>query len=137
MMRVVLDTNIMVSMALGGQVGEINDEWRAGKFLLVVSDEIVSEYLDVLQRPKLHLKSQTIAVIMGRVYRKAEFISPRERLSNVQPDAKDDKFLEAATAGKVDFIVSGDKHLLALKEFRSIRIISGREFLDWLQVRNA
>lgn len=136
MKRVVLDTNILVSMALGGEVGKVNDEWKAEKFLLIVSDEIVSEYLDVLQRPKLHLKSQTIAIIMGRVYRKAELVSPAERISNIQPDPKDDKFLEAAITGKVDFIVSGDKHLLDLKEFRSIPILSGREFLDWLQTTN-
>jgi putative PIN family toxin of toxin-antitoxin system len=48
-------------------------------------------------------------------------------------DGKDDKFLEAAVSGKVDFIVSGDSHLLAIKEFRSIPIITGREFLDWLK----
>ncbi|MBI5353701.1 MAG: putative toxin-antitoxin system toxin component, PIN family [Chloroflexi bacterium] len=133
MKRVVLDTNILVSMALGGEVGKVNDEWKAEKFLLIVSDEIVSEYLDVLQRPKLHLKPYTIAVIMGRIYRKAEFVAPTERTPNIQPDPKDDKFLEAAIAGKVDIIVSGDKHLLDLKEFRSIPIITGREFLDWLK----
>jgi putative PIN family toxin of toxin-antitoxin system len=130
MKRVILDTNIFISMALGGQVGKINDRWRAGNFLLVVSDDIVSEYLDVLQRPKLHLKSRTIAVITGRIYRKAKFVKPEERISGVQPDPKDDKFLEAALAGQVDFIVSGDKHLLELKKFRSIPIISPREFLD-------
>ena len=133
MKRVVLDTNIMVSMALGGQVGEINDEWRAGNFQLIVSEEIVSEYLEVLQRPKLNLKARTVAVIIARVYRKAEFVSPKEQIAHIQPDPKDDKFLEAAIAGKVDFIVSGDKHLLNLKEFRSIPIITGREFLDWLK----
>ena len=133
MKRVLLDTNILVSMALGGEVGKINDAWKAENFLLIVSDEIVSEYLEVLQRPKLHLKSRTIAVIIGRVYRKAEFVVPMERMPNIQPDPKDDKFLEAAIAGKVDFIVSGDQHLLDLKEFRSIPILTGREFLGWLK----
>jgi len=133
MRRVILDTNILVSMALGGEVGNVAEEWKAEKFLLVVSDEIVSEYLDVLQRPKLHLKPRTIAVIIARVYRKAEFVSPQEQIASIQPDPKDDKFLEAAIAGNVDFIVSGDKHLLDLKEFRSIPIITGREFLDWLK----
>jgi putative PIN family toxin of toxin-antitoxin system len=130
MKRVILDTNILVSMALGGQVGKINDEWRAGEFLLVVSEDIVSEYLDVLQRPRLHLKSLTIAVIIGRIYRKAKFVKPEERVFGIQPDPKDDKFLEAALAGQVDVIVSGDKHLLDLKKFRSIPIITAREFLD-------
>ena len=49
MKPVILDTNILVSMALGGEVGNLNDEWKSEKFLLIVSDEIVSEYLDVLQ----------------------------------------------------------------------------------------
>lgn len=133
MKRVVLDTNIFVSMVMGGQVGKINDEWRAGKFILVVSEDIVSEYLDVLQRPKLHLKSRTIATIVNRVYRKAEFVTPQEKIVVVLADTSDNKFLEAAITGKTDYIVSGDKHLLDLKEYRSIPIITAREFIDILE----
>ena len=133
MKRVVLDTNIFVSMALGGHVGKINDEWRAGKFILVVSEDIVSEYLDVLQRPKLHLKSRTIAAIVSRVYRRAEFVAPEEKIFVILADTSDNKFLEAAITGKTDYIVSGDKHLLDLREFRSIPIITAREFIDWLE----
>jgi len=48
-------------------------------------------------------------------------------------DPTDDKFLEAAVAGNVDFIVSGDNHLLALRLFREIPIIPAREFISWLQ----
>lgn len=134
MKRVVLDTNIFVSMALGGQVGKINDEWRAGKFILVVSEDIVSEYLDVLQRPKLHLKSRIIAAIVNRVYRKAEFVTPEEKIFVVLADTTDNKFVEAAIKGKTDYIVSGDKHLLELKEYKSIPIITAREFIDILEV---
>ena len=133
MKRVVLDTNIFVSMALGGQVGKINDEWRAGKFILVVSEDIVSEYLDVLQRPKLHLKSRTIATIINRIYRKAEFVTPKEQVGAIQVDPTDNKFIEAAIVEKADYIVSGDKHLLELKNFRSIPIITAHEFLDQLE----
>jgi len=103
------------------------------KFLLLVSEEIVSEYLEILQRPKFHLKPRTVSIIIRRIYRKAKFIKPRERVKNVQPDPKDDKFLEAAISGKLDFIVSGDKHLLGLRKFRSIPIITAREFLDILE----
>ena len=133
MKRVVLDTNIFVSMAMGGQVGKINDNWRAGEFTLVVSEDIVSEYLDVLQRAKLHLKSRTIAIIVNRIYRKAEFATPGESVSIIQADPTDNKFIEAAIAGKADYIVSGDKHLLGIKEFQSIPIITAREFIDLLE----
>ena len=132
MMRIILDTNIFVSMALGGQVGKINDGWRAGKFILVVSEDIVSEYLDVLQRPKLHLKSRTIAAIISRVYRRAEFVEPNEKIFVILADTSDNKFLEAAIVGETDYIVSGDKHLLDLKTFESIPIITAREFLEIL-----
>jgi len=133
MRRVVLDTNIFVSMALGGHVGKINDEWRAGKFILVVSEDIVSEYLGVLQRPKLHLKSSTIAAIVNRVYRKAEFVAPEEKIFVVLADTSDNKFIEAAITGETDYIVSGDKHLLELKEYKFIPIISAREFIHILE----
>lgn len=133
MKRVVLDTNIFVSMALGGQVGIINDEWRAGKFTLVVTEDIVSEYLDVLQRPKLRLKSRTIATIVNRVYRKAEFVAPEAEILVVLADTSDNKFIEAAITGKADYIVSGDKHLLELKEYESISIISARKFIGILE----
>jgi hypothetical protein len=133
MKRVVLDTNIFVSMALGGHVGKINDKWRAGKFILVVSEDIVSEYLEVLQRPKLRLKSRTIAAIVNRVYRKAEFVAPEEKIFVVLADTTDNKFIEAAITGKTDYIVSGDKHLLEQKEYESIPIITAREFIDILE----
>lgn len=133
MKRVVLDTNIFVSMALGGHVGKINDEWRAGKFILVVSEDIVSEYLEVLQRPKLRLKSRSIATIVNRVYRKAEFVAPEEKIFVVLADTTDNKFIEAAIKANTDYIVSGDKHLLDLKEYKSIPIITAREFIGILE----
>lgn len=132
-MRVILDTNVFISMALGGQVGKINDGWKAGKFTLVVSDDIVSEYLDVLRKPKLHLSSHTVTAIVNRIYRKAKFTTPKEQVTVIESDSSDNKFLEAAIAGRVDFIVSGNKHLLDLQEFRSIPILTAREFIAMLE----
>ena len=131
-MRVVLDTNILVSMALGGAVGKIEAEWKADKFIILVSDEIVSEYLNVLQRPKLHLSQTVILAIVNRLYRKAEFVTPTEKISAIAADSTDDKFLEAAVAGGAECIVSGDHHLLDLAVFRAIPILDAQEFLERL-----
>lgn len=131
-MRVVLDTNIFVSMTMGGRVGKINDARRAGRFSLLVSDVIVSEYLAVLQRPKLHLTSRVVALTIGRVQRKAEFVIPSETVTAITADPSDNKFPEAALAGKVDCVVSGDNHLLELKSFRGIPIMTGHEFIERL-----
>ena len=94
----------------------------------------MNEYFEVLNRPKFGLKQETIDKIAGFIYQFSEFVVPEEKIKFIEDDPKDDKFLEAAIAGKVDFIVSGDKHLLDLKEFRSIPIITGRDLLDWLKM---
>jgi putative PIN family toxin of toxin-antitoxin system len=131
-MHAVLDTNVFVSMLMGGRVGQINDAWREGKFTLVVSDEIVSEYLDVLQRPKFRLSPQLILFVMGRVQRKAQFVLPTERITAVIADPTDNKFLEAALAGQADCVVTGDKHLLPLHPFRDISILKAHQFIEQL-----
>ena len=133
MKRAVLDTNIVVSSALGGALVLILEKWDDGKFTVIVTSEILGEYFEVLNRPKFRLKQETIDKITRYLYQFSEFVVPEERIQFVEADPKDDKFLEAAIAGKVDFIVSGDNHLLALKEFRSIPIVSGREFINWLE----
>ena len=49
-MRVVLDTNVFVSAVLGGKLGIILDEWKAGKFTLIVTDSVAAEYIDVINQ---------------------------------------------------------------------------------------
>ena len=132
-MRVVLDTNVFVSMALGGQVGQINDAWKAKRFTLVVSDAIFSEYLDVLSRPKLRLTAEIVSSVTMRVQRKAKFVTPNESIDAIKSDPSDNKFLEAALEGKAIYVVSGDSHLLELTSFRKIQIVSAREFITKLQ----
>jgi uncharacterized protein len=133
MKRAILDTNIIISSALGGALVLILERWDKGEFTVIVTSDILREYFEVLNRPKFKLKQETIDKITRYIYQFSEFVIPEENLKLIEADPADDKFLEAAIAGKVDFIVSGDDHLLELKEFRSIPILSGREFMDWLQ----
>ena len=133
MKRTVLDTNIIISSALGGALVLILERWDEGAFTVIVTSDILREYFEVLNRPKFKLKQETIDKITRYIYQFSEFVIPEEKIKLIEADPADDKFLEAAIAGKVDFIVSGDTHLLELKEFRSIPILSGREFMDWLQ----
>jgi putative PIN family toxin of toxin-antitoxin system len=130
MKRVVLDTNIIVSSALGGALETIMERWDQGKFTVVVTSDILKEYFQVLNRPQFRLKQDTKDKITRYLYQFSEFVVPEESIRFIEADPKDDKFLEAAISGQADFIVSGDKHLLNLKNFRSIPIITAREFLD-------
>ena len=63
----------------------------------------------------------------------AEFVDPEEDITTVEADLDDDKFLEAAVAGNVDYIVSGDQHLLDFGLFRGIDIVDPRTFYEHLE----
>ncbi|GJQ35492.1 MAG: PIN domain-containing protein [Anaerolineaceae bacterium] len=132
MMRIVLDTNIFISSVLGGKLKIIVDEWKAGKFKLIVSEAIAREYLDVINRPKFNIPPIEIVTVTEFLLQAAEFVTPEEQIVVVVADPTDNKFLEAAIAGKVDYIVSGDRHLLELGSFREIPIIKAMDFTELL-----
>lgn len=132
MLRVVLDTNVFVSglRVKRSKPAQIVDLWREERFQLIVSDAVFEEYLVVLSQPVLKIDLADVRAVMQYVYLKAEFIHPGQRIHVVKDDPSDDKFIECAAAAKADFIVSGDKHLLALGEFGDIKIVSVAEFLE-------
>lgn len=78
MKRVVLDINVFVSSVLGKRLGIILDFWKTRKFTLIVSNEILDEYLEVMARPKFHLPQQVITEISAFLFAYAEFVIPAE-----------------------------------------------------------
>ncbi|MCC6498714.1 MAG: putative toxin-antitoxin system toxin component, PIN family [Anaerolineales bacterium] len=135
-MRVVIDTNIMVSAYLGGVLETVIIRWRSGKFTLIVSNEIADEYHEVLNRPKFKIEREEVDDFFALLFSRAEFVEPAEGIDVIKSDSSDNKFLEAAIAGQADYIVSGDNHLLDLREFRSIPIITARKFIEKLDEAN-
>jgi len=132
-MRVVIDTNIIVSAYLGGALKAIIVSWKSGKFTLVVSDAISDEYHEVLKRPKFQIERAELDDFFALLLDKAEFVIPLETINVITSDSSDNKFIEAAIAGKAKLIVSGDNHLLELKSFRDIPIITAKEFIKQLE----
>src|ERR1043166_2012120 len=98
-MRVVLDTNVLVSSVLGGALGVILDQWKQGKFDLVISEVIAHEYLDVINRPKFKIPNDEIVAVTDLLFHRAEFVTPEETINVISADPTDNKFLEAAVAG--------------------------------------
>jgi len=129
--RVVLDTNVLVS-ALGwqGLPIEILDNCTDNKYILVLSSEIISEVEVVLHREKFDFipaeKKESFILLLMKL---AENVSPTVKLDIIKADPTDNIILECAVAGNADYIVSGDKHLLDLKEFSGIQILKPAEFL--------
>lgn len=132
-MRIVLDTNVLVSMILGGRLQALVDYWDQKHFVVLVSAEIMAEYAVVLARAKFGLPHDIVDSIIAYIERKAEFVAPVETITEIVADPADNRFLECAVSGHADFLVSGDPDLNLLKRFREIPILTPRDFRDLLE----
>lgn len=128
--RVVVDTNVMVSALLKstGAPSRILDLWVQGVFDLIVSQQILDEYFEVLVRKGI--EPNLVAVLSRRVNRYARIVVPKTALDVVKQNASDNRFLECAVEGNADYLVSGDRHLLELKRFGETEIVTPTKFLE-------
>ncbi|SFR36483.1 putative toxin-antitoxin system toxin component, PIN family [Halogeometricum limi] len=134
-MRAVLDTNVLISSVLStGVPHEIVVKGFEGEYEIVVSVETLTEFRRTLLKypERFHLEENEVQKEVETIRYFAEFVDPEEEVRAVEDDPDDDKFLEAAIAGDVDYIVSGDKHLLDLDSFRGIPIVEPRTFYERL-----
>jgi len=129
--RVVLDTNVVVSALLfRGELSCLHALWKKKAFVIAASREIIEEYIRVLAYPKFKLTEREIeALINEELLPYIEPVTDCEDINGVCQDPDDDKFLACAVAGNVDFIVSGDAHLLSLKKYEGRAIITAEKFL--------
>jgi putative PIN family toxin of toxin-antitoxin system len=129
--RVVLDTSVFISaMLFGGGPGRLVSLWQQDQIMLLLTSEVLKEYVRVLSYPKFRLTSEEIkSLIEIEVMPFSEPVKVMTRLRIIDQDPADNKFLELAVDGKAHFIVSGDKHLLDLASYEGIEIISTAEFL--------
>ena len=79
---------------------------------------------------KFHFDATDTTLFIEKIQRIAEIANPDFRLAAVPGDEDDNRVLECAVAGKADFIVSGDKHLLRLGSYEGIAILTVRQFLQ-------
>lgn len=128
-MRVVFDSNIFISALVipGGQAEQALFRILDGTDTLLISKAILDEVLATLARKfgrDPEALSQT-AVVLTEM---AEVVKPEHSVQVFQDDP-DNRVLECAEAGRADCIVTGDKTMLRLKQYRNIRLISLREYL--------
>ena len=139
-MRVVLDANVLVSgfISARGSPAKVLDCWREEKFDVVVSLPILQELDRVLHYPRLQnryrLPEDKIQGLLRRLRRQAIEVEPSEEVALIESDPADDRYLECALAGRVQFIVSGDRHLLELGEFQEIQILTPAGFLAFMEL---
>jgi putative PIN family toxin of toxin-antitoxin system len=140
MLRVVIDTNIIVSGILShhGAPALVLDAWRDRLFLMISSPAIVTEVKSVLQydriRNKYKLTDEEIDQIVSLIEHDALLVPGMADVAGSIPaDPMDEIVLACAVDGQADLIVSGDHHLLDLGAYRNTRIVSARQFLELLK----
>ena len=137
-MEVVLDVNILVSSLIGkGKPRELWLKAVSGEFQLVLSRRIVEEFVQVISRPKFqrYLGERDVLDFLEALSTRAKIVRTRSRLRIIREDPEDNSILAAAYDGRADYIVSGDRHLLGLREFEGIKILTVERILELLLSR--
>jgi putative PIN family toxin of toxin-antitoxin system len=137
-MRALLDTNVLVSALIkAGKPRELFNKLARDKEI-VLSKAIFEEFLDVMEDPKVakYTSEQDVAVFLKTLGNAARIVQVKSRFKAVKADPDDDIIVRAAYDAKADYIVSGDRHLLSLKKFKGIRILTVDEMLNVLNTKN-
>ena len=133
--KVVLDTNVLISAFLWQKnAKEIFNLAKEDKIQICVAKEILDEFYRALCYPKfssrLKLIGKTPEEIINEFLEIVKFYPTKKfKTVIVKEDSSDDKFLSTALSSGALFVVSGNKHLLKLKEFKGVSIMSSNEFL--------
>ena len=134
-MKIVLDTNVLLSALI--KKGKPRTVLSAiiRQHNLILSRKILEEFTETVTDPKIgkYAGERDIARFLRDIANAAKIIRVKSKFKVVKQDPDDDVILATAYDGNADYIVSGDKHLLKLKEFRGIKIVSVREMLDLLK----
>ena len=139
-MRVVIDTNVLVSGLFGiknSPSSQILSAIRAQKIILVTSPSILDEVNEVINRDRIVEKTKMSPKermdFMGKLIERSDVTAGKQLPQILGRDAKDDKFLSCAFEAQADYIITGDEDLLVLGKFKGTKIVTPREFLKNLK----
>jgi putative PIN family toxin of toxin-antitoxin system len=131
-MRIVLDTNVLVSGLHNpnGIPGRIVDLLLAGKLTLLYNDAILGEYADVLSRPHLNISDEQAQAVVGYIRLSGERVFAMPLSADTLPDPDDLVFAEVAMTANAESLATGNrKHFTGLKE-HGVEVLSPAEFLE-------
>src|SRR3989338_6729146 len=127
--KVVLDTNILVSSMIFGQKPQQIENLILEKNVVGITSLILlAELVDVLTK-KFHFNEFRVKQTEKKIKKNFIFVQPTSIIKILKDDA-DNRILEAAVEGRCQYIITGDKELLSLGAFKGIKIVKVAEFLD-------
>lgn len=140
MFRVVLDTNIFISGIKSQYTppGKILDVWRARKFVLITSPQLLSEIKEVLLRPTilemLHKTPAEVASFIQILSQKSYLVEGTLMVTILKKDPDDNMILACAEEGVATHLVTGNTKHFPFKDYKGIRVVTPREFLSFLEI---
>ena len=138
-MKVVLDTNIWLSAIFWkGESDRLIKNILNKKISIIITQDILSEIIEVLNKEEKFQKfiddrKQKIEDLTRTILSLSTLIETKSKFDLIKEHPKDNIILEAAFDGNVDYIVSYDKHIINMIEFREIKILKPEEFLNLLR----
>lgn len=140
MHRVVIDTNVLISGIIqkSGFPYKVVKLWEEGTIVLITSLSMIKEAEKVLNYPKIKKKYSLgegkIKKTVLNLLRYSVLIDNPPSLGVIKEDPDDNKVLSTALKGKADYIVSGDSHLLCLKTYKGLEIVTPKKFCEIIGV---
>ncbi len=132
MLKVVFDTNVVVSAALYEKSlpALLLSLGLEGKVRFFVSPALLNEYEAVLRRSRFKFGQRQITELMEDINRKALIVIPTKRLKIIGADEPDNRVLECAIKAEADFIITGNRRHFSFEEFKGSKIVTPREFIN-------
>ncbi len=134
-MKVVLDTNVLISALI--KLGKPRELFfrLAEEKALILSRPILEEFLEIVGDPRImkYVSAKETNAFLNSIKGAAKVVTIKSKFKAVKEDPDDDIILRTAYDGKADYIVSGDNHLLSLRDFRETKILTVDEMLKILK----
>lgn len=133
-MKVVLDTNVLVSALIKASKPRDLFNKLAKDKQIVLSRAILEEFLEVIDDPKIakYTSENDVTVFLNTLKNSARIVQVKSKFKAVKENPDDDTIIQTAYDNKADYIISGARHLLLLKQFKGIRILTVDEMLNTL-----
>ncbi|WP_299014792.1 putative toxin-antitoxin system toxin component, PIN family [uncultured Polaribacter sp.] len=128
--KIILDTNLWISFLISKKFSDIDDLIENKGLILIFSNELLEEFIDVVNRPKFkkYFSKKDVEKILKYFDQFAELVKVKSKM-NICRDKKDNFLLDLAIDSKADYLITGDKDLLILEKINKTEILTLSEFL--------
>lgn len=132
--KIILDTNLWISFLISEKFSQIDKLIENKKIILIFSNELLEEFIDVVSRPKFkkYFSTKDIEKILEYFYQFGELVKIQSDIK-VCRDEKDNFLLNLSVDSKADYLITGDKDLLILEKIEDTRILTFSEFIEPLE----